>query len=241
MLIIIVLTILFCAAFIKATLGFGEALLAMPLLTLVLGVQAASPLIGLVGTSLSMLILCATWRSVDLRASWRLVLAAVLGVPIGVWGLAILPAAWVTVCLGMVLIVASFYNLSKPSLRTLESPHWAWPFGFAAGILGGAYNTSGPPLVLYGSFRRWTSDQFQATLQSCFLPTSIVKLLGHGIAGLWTAQVLWFYIISLPVVLAAYWLGSRFSRTMPTERFKRLVDVGVVVLGFALVIQSFSA
>jgi uncharacterized protein len=238
MLIIVVLAILFVVTFIKASLGFGDALLAMPLLTLALGVQTASPLIGLVTTSSTILILASNWRSIDLRSTWRLALAAVLGVPVGVWGLAMLPSAFVTACLGIVLILAGVSSLFKPAFLTCENAQWAWPFGFVAGILGGAYNTSGPPLVLYGSLRRWSPDRFRSTLQGCFLPACMVKLIGHGIAGLWTPQVLGFFVFSLPLVLAAFWFGSRISRTMSIDSFKRVVDGAIVVLGVILVVQS---
>ena len=47
--ILAILSILFISTFIRSTLGFGDALLAMPLLTLIIGVQTATPLVALMG------------------------------------------------------------------------------------------------------------------------------------------------------------------------------------------------
>ena len=46
-LILLTLAIIFVAALTKATLGFGESLLAIPLLTFIVGIQVATPLSAL--------------------------------------------------------------------------------------------------------------------------------------------------------------------------------------------------
>ena len=88
------LFIVFIAALIKATLGFGDALVAMPLLTLTIGLQMATPLVALMMTSLTLLIIWHSWQCIDFRAAWRLVIAGIVGVPIGVWGLRTFPEHW---------------------------------------------------------------------------------------------------------------------------------------------------
>jgi uncharacterized protein len=137
---LIALTILFFAALTKATLGFGESLLAIPLLSLVLGVQTATPLVSLLAATVTLLMLAHNWRQIDLATTWRLILAAMVGVPIGVWGLTFLPATPLTIALGILLILIGLYNLSQPQLRMLHGNHWSYFFGFLAGIFGGAYN-----------------------------------------------------------------------------------------------------
>jgi len=45
--------------------------------------------------------------------------------------------------------------------------------------IGGAYGMNGPPLVAYGSLRRWTPpERFRATLQGYFLPARAADLIG---------------------------------------------------------------
>jgi hypothetical protein len=43
---------------------------------------------------------------------------------------------------------------------------------------------NGPPLVIYGSMRRWSPQHFRATLQGYFLPASIIGMSGYRLAGL---------------------------------------------------------
>ncbi len=231
------LAIIFGAALAKAMLGFGEGLLAMPLLTLLLGIRAASPLVGLVSAGLTLVMLLGHRQSVDLKSAGRLLVGILLGIPLGVWGLSALPEAWVTATLGAVLVLTGLYNLSaRAGSRPGPPPgvRWAYAYGLAGGILSGAYNTGGPPVVIYGVQQRWPPDKFRGTIQGCFLPAMALKIAGHGLAGLWTPQVLLLTALSLPVVAAALWVGGRLSRHLSPARFARLVYGGLAVLGLTL-------
>jgi uncharacterized membrane protein YfcA len=234
MLLILASGVIFLAALIKATLGFGESLLAMPLLTLMLGLPTATPLVGLVAATLTLLMLGSSWRKIDLRSTWRLLGAAALGVPIGVLLVRLAPAVLATRLLGVMLIGFGLFSLFRPTLITLAHPAWSYVFGFCAGVLGSAYNTAGPPMVLYSAARRWPADRFRATMQSVFLPISLLVLLSHALGGLWSPWVFELYALSLPLLLLAIWLGEQLSRRMAGQRFDRLVYVTLLALGLLL-------
>lgn len=230
-----ILAILFLAALTKATLGFGESLLAIPLLTLVIGVQTAAPLISLIAATVTLLLLVRNWQQIDFGATWRLLSAAIIGVPLGVWGLVALPQAWITRLLGILLIGVGIYNLWQPTLQGLHDRRWAYLFGLLAGLLGGAYNMASPPVLIYGAIRRWPPEQFRVTMQGFFLPVSALILIGHAGAGLWTRQVLTLYAISWPIMLIAFWLGNRIATRIDPKQLGWLLYGALVVLGVALV------
>ncbi|RPJ38420.1 MAG: hypothetical protein EHM35_04575 [Planctomycetaceae bacterium] len=62
---------LFAATLLHATLGFGTALVAMPLLAVTVGIRLAAPLVGLVVLTTVAVLLARTWRSVDVQVAWR--------------------------------------------------------------------------------------------------------------------------------------------------------------------------
>jgi hypothetical protein len=231
---LLTLTILFVATLARSTFGFGDALIAMPLLTLVVGVQTATPLVAFVGPTVAITIVWRNWHSIDLKATWHLVFASLIGIPIGVLVLKTAPEETVKRVLGLLIILISLYNLVRPKLMTLYQRKWAYLFGFVAGVLGGAYNTSGPPVVIYGALRRWPPERFRATLQGYFLPTGLLTLAGHGLGGLWTAQVLQFYGLALPLLLMAIFLGGKLNQRIPPGRFEKLIYLTLFMLGFLL-------
>ena len=232
----LILAILFLAALVKATLGFGESLLGIPLLTLLLGIQVATPLLSLIAAVITVMIVMKRWQQIDLQVTWRLLLAAIIGIPFGVWGLKTMPADLLTMGLGGLIIFVGLYNLLRPTFRSLKASYWVYLFGFVAGIFGGAYGTASPPVLVYGAMRRWPPDQFRVTLQGFFLPVSILILIGHASAGLWTTQVLQLFAMSIPIMMLAFWAGGQLSEKLPTHQFERLVYVGLVVIGITLLV-----
>lgn len=234
---ILALLILFAAAFIKATLGFGESLFAIPLLTMVVGVQIATPLISLIAATVTLFMMVQGWQKIDLGATWRLTLAAAVGVPAGIFGLSRFPSVWLVVGLGIMLILTGLFYLLKPTLPPINNPRWAYLFGFLSGLFGGAYSMASPPTLVYSTMRRWEPEQFRVTLQSFFLPLSAMILVGHFTAGLWTPQVLKLYALSWPIMIAAFWIGNRFSEGLDAERFERIVYLSLVVLGAVLIFR----
>jgi uncharacterized membrane protein YfcA len=122
--------------------------------------------------------------------------------------------------------------------RELANDKFAWLFGFGAGVLGGAYGMNGPPLVIYGSLRRWSPQHFRATLQGYFLPASLAGLWGYWIAGLVTPSVNRFYLLSLPCVILATFLGRAINRRIGAHRFLIYVHAGLIAVGAILLLQA---
>ena len=236
-----VVAIVFVAVLTRSTFGFGEELVAMPLLSLVIPVERAALLVALVSTTTSAAVLAQDWRSVHVRTAGWLIAFSLAGIPLGLLLLKYADARVVKAVLGVVLLGFSGFCLLGRRPWTLHTDRSAWAFGLCAGVLGGAYNTHGPPLVIYGTLRQWSAEHFRATLQGYALPTGLVVLAAHGVAGLWVSAVLWQYALALPAVLAAVVLGRALNRAFPAERFFRAVHAVLMLLGTMLLVQCFAA
>ena len=97
---------------------------------------------------------------------------------------------------------------------------------------------NGPPLVVYGTLRRWDAQQFRATLQAYFLPASLMVAVGYRAVGLWTPVVTHDYWLSLPVLIPALMLGRHFNRRMDREGFQRMLHFGLIVVALLLLRRS---
>jgi len=231
--------IIFVSTFTRSTVGFGDAMIAMPLLAMTVGINVATPLVGLIAVTISITILIKQWRNVHFKSVSMLVISTLLGILIGI--MFVKGGAYdstMKLILAIVIIVFSLYKLLKPKLFALENDRFACIFGLLAGFLGGAYNTNGPPVVIYGSLRRWSPARFRATLQGYFLPTGAMIALGHGIGGLWTKRVFANYLVCLPVVLIAIILGDRVNAKIQKGKFDNVVHVCLIALGITLLINT---
>jgi len=233
-----VLLIVFLAALVRSTFGFGDALVGMPLLALVTSLRIATPLMAFVGLTLSVLLLIKEWRRIDFQSAWRLILSTLAGIPFGLFLLKRVDESIVNLVLAAVIILFSVYSLVKPGRLRLKNERAAWPFGFLAGILGAAYNANGPPVIFYGVLRGWTPQSFRATLQGYFLPTGGAILIGMGLAGLWTKPVVTTYLYALPLIIVAVLAGTKLSRMIPVGKFNRYVYGLLLTLGIFLLIKA---
>jgi uncharacterized membrane protein YfcA len=235
---LLVLAVIFLATVIRSAFGFGEALVAVPLLALIIPVEVAAPLAVLISVTVAGLVLLQDWREVHIGSAGRLILSTMAGIPFGLLLLTTVAEPVVKAVLAGVIITFSVYSLVGRAGLELKDDRLAWLFGFGAGVLGGAYGMNGPPLVAYGAMRRWSPERFRATLQGYFLPASLVGMAGYWVAGLWVPAVTRYYLMSLPAVLAATALGRLLNRRMDGRRFLLYVHAGLVLIGAVLLIQS---
>lgn len=234
-----VVGIVFAAALLRSALGFGDAVVAMPLLTMAVGLKTASPIVAFIGPTISLLILARNWRKVEFRSAGRLVAATLVGIPVGIYGLARLPEEPLKVLLGLVILGYGVFGLVRPAARIEgERPWLAWAVGWTAGVLGGAYNTNGPPVVAYGMLKGWPPERFRATLQGYFLPTGAAILAGHGLAGLWTGEVLRGYLYALPAIVLGVALGGLLHKKLPQAIFAKLVYISLAAMGALLLLRA---
>jgi hypothetical protein len=213
----------------------------MPVLTLLLGIKTAAPLVGLTSLTLATAMLLVSRRAVDLRATKQLLPWIVLGIPLGIVALIEAPQGPVSLALGAALIAYGLYSLTGPRLPEVRSAGWAVPVGLLSGVLGGAFNTNGPPIVVYGSLKRWSPEVFRATLQANFLTAAFFIALGHGLGGLWTERVLVLFAATVPVLIVGFWIGRLVSRRIPAERFAGALMMLIVALGVMLTIEGVRA
>jgi uncharacterized membrane protein YfcA len=231
--------VLFLATLVRSAFGFGEALVAVPLLALLMvPVEVAVPLATLMSITVAAAVLVQDWHHVHLGSAWRLVLPTLLGIPLGVWLLTAVAEPIIKGILAVFIIAFSLYCLIGPRPPELKGDRLAWPFGFAAGVLGGAYAINGPPLVVYGALRRWSPGHFRATLQGYFLPASLAGLGVYWLRGLWVADVTRYYLLSLAPSLAAVVLGRAINRRLKGRGFLVCVHLGLIGVGAMLLTQS---
>ena len=235
-----VLLVIFVATLIRSVFGFGEALVAVPLLALRLPVNVAAPLAVLVSITVAVVIVVQDWQKIHMRSAGWLVLSTLFGIPLGLLLLTAGNHRLVKAVLAVIIVAFSAYALIGRRPPQLHSDSWTWLLGcgFLAGVLGGAYGMNGPPLAIYGAMRRWSAQHFRATLQGYFLPASVIGMAGYWLAGLWVPAVTHYYLLSLVLVLPAILLGRLLNRRLAGEAFLKYVHVGLVLIGAVLLVQA---
>lgn len=227
--------IIFLAIFTQSLSGFGLALVSMAVLPGVIGVHIATPLVALVAITAEIFLLLRYRAALNLRAIGPVAVASLIGIPIGVWALNGIPEKTSLRIIGIVITIYAVYALFQLKLPTLRRQIWAWLVGLLAGILGGAYNVSGPPVILYGDCRGWPPAEFKSNLQGFFVLSSAFVAISHALSGNLTTEVWRYYLWGLPAIAIGILSGTALDRYLDPERFRRIVLVLLIIMGIRLI------
>jgi hypothetical protein len=233
------LGVVFAAALVRSTFGFGDALLAMPLLALTVGTRVASPVMAVVALALGVALLVRHRGRVRWGAALSLILPTLAGIPVGLYLLSSLAEREAKTALGVVVVGFAAYNLLRPEGLRLRDGRWAFAFGVVAGVFGGAYNTNGPFVVFYAALRRWAAEDYRGTLQAYFVTTGAVVVAGHTVAGNVTAEVLRLAGAAVVPAAIAFVLGGWVARALTPERFAAWVYRLLGLLGIVLLATTW--
>jgi uncharacterized membrane protein YfcA len=228
------------ATLVRSTVGFGESLVAVPLFSIFIPLQVAVALSVLISVLVALVVVVQDHRQIDFNSAKWLIIFSVPGIPVGLLILIYGNEIWVKTALGLVIILYALYALYGKNAFVLQKDSKPWMFicGFLSGILGGAYGVNGPPMVVYGNMRKWNAGVFRAPLQGYFLPASTIGILGYVFKGLINTDVVKYFLLSLPAVFPAIFLGRFFNNRLKDQSFFKYVYVGLLFIGVFLIVFS---
>ncbi len=233
----ILMTVLLATLF-SSTFGSGLGLIAMPLLAFLIDLETAGALVAIVGSTLSVGVIINNWRDIQLKIARNLIISGLVGIPIGLYLLKGMQNEIMKLFLAIFILVFSLFKIFNPRLPPLKTDRSSYIFGLLSGILGGAYIMGGPPVIIYGSMRRWPPNIFRATLITYFFPINTFIFVGHIVAGNVTTQVLSLYAMAIPLIIFCIFFGGWLNRLIPKGKFDRIIYILLVFIGLLLLSKS---
>ncbi len=215
------LAIAFVAALARGFSGFGGALIFVPLVSAVFGPQVAAPILMLVDGVLQFTLMKNAWRLGRRNEVGIMALGALAGIPLGVlalthfgtlqlrWGISALTVAM------LVLLVSGWRYHGQPK------PPLTIGVGFLSGLLSGAIQAGGPPVVAYWLGGGNAAATLRANIILFFFCTSIVSGVTYLAAGLLDLGVLVLAVVAAPGYALGLYLGTRMFTLASERSFRR--------------------
>lgn len=201
--------------------GFGSALVAVPLLTLMLGVRDAVTLV-LIFQACMGLILLKAYANIDWKVSLPMLPGVLVGTVIGTLLLSSISAAALQILLAVSIALFLIKTLWFDNLRWSKkrSVSAAATAGLGGGLFQGAIGTGGPIWVMYASTVIHEKITFRATLVHILFVSSVIRI-GISIPEqLFSAQVLSIALVSLPFFLLAILLGQQLQQKVSEKAYR---------------------
>jgi uncharacterized membrane protein YfcA len=223
------------AGLLRGFTGFGFAVAAVPLASLVLPPQPVVAATLLMQAAIGLRDCFAERRLADWRSVRWLTAGTLGGTPIGLLGLAVLPAPWVRLGLGLMVLAATAVTW-QPVARRADLPgYWAIVAGFCSGLSNGLAAMSGPPAIVYFLAAETDRMRVRSSLMVFFPLAAALALAPAAWGGLMPWQSLAMAGFGLPLMLAGGVAGTALFRRYGHKAY-RPIAIGALGLTAAAAI-----
>ncbi len=211
----------------QAATGFGGALVAVPIFALIVDAPTAVVAVTALGVLMTTGAGIAERAHVDRRTAVRLVVASLVGMPLGLLLLTRLGERLLDVLVAVTVIAALPLVLRTRGLpRSRALAHGA---GGLSGLLLTSTGMNGPPLVVLLQGSGYAPRTLRATLQAVFAGQDLVALLGFALVGGLNREVGALALGGALAIPLGWRIGDRLLRWMTPGQFRRVV-IGLLVL-----------
>ena len=221
----------FVAGLTMGLTGFGLALIASPLLVLILPPKIVVPVVTLHGVLTTVGVMVEARKWLDLRRRWPLMLAGGLAVPFGAYLLVILDAGTLKVLIGAVIALTAVALLLGFRHEIRNEKLASGPVGLLSGLLNGSTGMGGPPIVLFFANQGVEKQVFRANLAAYFFALKVVAIPSYLVGDLITPTVAAYSLLFLPALLEGMAAGIRLAGRVPEELFRRFTLLVVCAAG----------
>ena len=230
--------IVLAAGLVQGLLGFGFALVAVPVLALVMVPREAVPVALVLGTFINLFLYLEVRGRVQAGRLLPLVLAGIAGIPVGTYLLVSLNTGILRIAIGCLVALSALAFLAGLERPIKRERIGLAASGFTSGILNGVASMSGPPVVLFLANQGMPKDAFRASLIAYFLVLNLATVPVYIVARLVSVDVLAYAGVLLPLMAAGALAGSRLARRVPEKAFRRAVLVAVAAAGVVAVVSG---
>lgn len=233
----------FAGALVKAVTGMGYPVIAVPLISLVLGIEEAVVLVALPNFGANAFLWFeARDAQPETRDLWGVVGPGIVGAVVGTTALVRVPEEPLLLGLAAMVLVFVFVFVRHPTLRlTARATRRGAPIvGVAVGLAQGAVGVSGPLVATWFHGYRLAPRAYIRSITFVFGVTGltqIVVLLARG--EFTTDRIVGAVAAAVPVVLATA-LGLRLRRALAGPAFERAVLAVLAISAVSLVLDALA-
>lgn len=215
---------IFAAALLRGLTGFGFAIAAVPLLSLLLPPVLAVPFV----ICLQFLGNLFEIRSSVQEGHWPslrwLILGALIGIPVGVFALSLLSASTARLGIAAATAAAVLMLTRHIALAAVPNLKVAFPAGILAGLFSGLAGMPGPPVIAFYMASPVSRVAMRASLNIFFLANAVIALASAFALKLVNWDIAVYTLLALPLMFLGQRIGLRYFHR-GSDRTHRMIAV----------------
>jgi uncharacterized membrane protein YfcA len=225
--------------FVNGLTGFGFALMSAGFWLVILPPTTVVPLMAICMTCSQLMTLPRVWRMITRKRALPLTIGGLMGVPIGISILPLIPLAQFKLGVAGLIGVNLIYVLTLQSRLSL--PQSAERFhivaGFIGGIFGGISALSGVITTIWSGLFGWTKQEKRGVFQAFNLCMGLFSLMLFAYWGYLDRQFTYTALFVVPLTLVAAAVGIRIFERLGNTGFTKLINILLALSALNLIIS----
>ena len=249
----IILLAVFIASFIYGLIGFGDALILIPILTLFISIQSAVVLVNLWGILPSFLNLIRYFKYIDKKFFIRGIITGIPGLVIGTILIVTLPLRWIELTLGLFVLVYSILKIvnnrnkykKKPDGNIIDKsdeyylPNSVLVFGgFSYGFFGALIGASGPINIALLENTGHYREEFIGNFAAISTVLGLIRLPLYLTQQIFPTEYLFVFFIAFPVIFIATKLGHWITPKLKVESFQLIIHILLLISSIRTILMT---
>lgn len=247
----IILLTIFISSFIYGLIGFGDALILIPVLTLFISIQSAVVLVNLWGVVPSLLNLIQYFKFIDKKFFIRGVITGIPGVIVGTFLIVILPLRWIELTLGLFVLVYSTLKIlkygkkNKPEYSiTDRSDEQHLPNsvlvvgGFSYGFFGALIGAAGPINIALLENTGHHREEFIGNFAAISTVFGLIRIPLYLTQKLFPTEYLLVFFIAFPVIFIATKIGHFITPKIKVESFQLIIHIVLFISSIRTILMT---
>lgn len=227
--------------FMRGFVGFGGALVSVPVLSLVFGPHVAVASVGVMGIPSIFQLLPDAVRHSERAIVVPVAVAIFLAAPFGSWLLvSIAPGIMKVVISALVMVMVAMLARGWKLASDVGMPTL-----LAAGVIGGLVQGSagigGPPVVAIALSRPGAATQQRGNVLALMTAVALSSVLPLAYYGLFTRQALLLGGLMFPIYFASTVIGSRYFSRGGQAHYRRAALGTLAAVGLGTLVASLRA
>lgn len=230
--------IVIVAYVVKGFSGFGPSLITMPLFALFLDIKFAVPVGAILSLIAGLVLFFSSWRYIDIKSILVLMCGLLLGTISGTSFLIYSDPNVLKKIFGIFVAIFSINMLmAKDKVKYGSIKGW-WGFlsGFLGGCAGGLFNTNGPPIVIYLSYKIKNKESLRATIIGVTFFDTVFRNLLYAASGLFQREILKFALFLIPPLAVGLGAGLILNIKAEEKLFRNIITTILLVTGILLLL-----
>lgn len=223
--------------------GFGNVVIALPFVALLLGLKKAVMVVTLVAYMLAIYLLITSYKYINFKKILPILGLMLLTLPIGIFIFRYVDPSIFKQILAIFIISISVFSLYKMVIKKEERKTFinkkdkifSYVLVAISGVFQGAISCGGPLVVLYATKTIEDKKEFRASLSFVWFVLNSIIVSTYFIYGI-NLETLKFSLTQVPFLIIGIIIGELVHNKLNSRTFSLIVFVLLIVTGIFMLI-----